>query len=253
MSFACFYGSKLAFYCPDPIFYTKGIPLFLRRPMSHESPRPGDILQRLSGMIPDRILSDLSDAVGFWVPADDPSNTTILARRLAHFLGQCAHESDYFKHVYENLTYSAQRLKTLFPKHFPDNNSAEKYAKCDKKIASRVYAERMGNGDEASGDGFRFRGRGYLQLTGRRNYTQFSSFIGYNCVRDPDAVAKKYPLVSGLFFFHDQQLWPLCDQGLCPKIIKQITLPINAGHLGLEKRIHYVYTFFEKMNPKSGA
>jgi|LauGreDrversion4_2_1035121.scaffolds.fasta_scaffold228715_2 putative chitinase len=253
MSFACFYGSKLDFYCPDPIFYTKDIPLFLRRPMSHESPRPGDILQRLSGMIPDRILSDLSDAVGFWAPTADPSNTTILALRLAHFLGQCAHESDGFKRTYENLNYSAQRLKTLFPKYFPDSSTAEKYAKSGKEIASRVYAERMGNGDEASGDGFRFRGRGYLQLTGRRNYTQFSSFIGYDCVLDPDAVAKKYPLVSGLFFFHDRQLWPLCDQGLCPKIIKQITLPINAGHLGLEKRIHYVQAFFEKMNPKSGA
>jgi putative chitinase len=204
-------------------------------------------------MIPDKVLSDLSHTMGLWAPTDKPSNPTILARRLAHFLGQCAHESNYFKHTRENLNYSARRLKTLFPKHFPDNISAKKYAKCGEKIASKVYAERMGNGDEASGDGFRFHGRGYLQLTGRRHYTQFSAFIGYDCVLDPDAVAKKYPLVSGLFFFHAQQLWPLCDQGLCSKIIKKITLSINAGGLGLEQRTHYVHEFFEKINPKSGA
>ena len=249
MQLPCFSGSKLAFAYLGPILYTKGIPLF-SAPMSNENPRPGDVLQRLSGMIPDNVLLDLSNTMRFWVPASDPSNTIILARRLAHFLGQCAHESDYFKNIYENLKYSAQYLKIVFPKYFPDDITAKKYAKCGKKIASRVYAERMGNGDEASGDGFRFRGRGYLQLTGRRNYTQFSSFIGYDCIRDPDAVAKKYPLVSGLFFFHKNNLWSLCDQGLCPKIIKKITMTINAGHLGLEKRIHYVHEFFEKMNPK---
>ena len=220
--------------------------------MSNENPRPGDVLQRLSGMIPDNVLLDLSNAMRFWVPTADPSDTIILARRLAHFLGQCAHESDYFKNIYENLKYSAQYLKIVFPKYFPDDITAKKYEKCDKKIASRVYAERMGNGDEASGDGFRFRGRGYLQLTGRDQYTRFSSFIGYDCVLDPDAVAKKYPLVSGLFFFHDQLLFPVCHQGITPETIKHITFRVNGGHHGLEKRIHYVQAFFEKMNPKPG-
>ncbi len=221
--------------------------------MSILPPTPGDVLQRLSGVVPDKVLSDLSDATEMWVPSVDPSNTTVLARRLAHFLGQCAHESDYFNHTYENLRYSAQRLKHLFPKHFPDENSAKKYAQCAEKIASKVYADRMGNGDESSGDGFRFRGRGYLQLTGRLNYTRFSSFIGYDCVLDPDAVAKKYPLISGLFFFQKNTLWSLCDQGLCHENIRKITQHINVKGLGLEKRIHYVYEFFKKMSPKPKA
>ena len=205
------------------------------------------ILHRLIGMVPDQILSDLAHYARVWIPTHNPINPPLLAHRLAHFLGQCAHESNHFNHTYENLNYSARRLKTVFPKYFPDNSMAEKYAKCDKAIASRVYAERMGNRDEASGDGFRFRGRGYLQLTGRHNYTQFSRFIGYDCVLNPDAVAKTYPLASALFFFQDQSLWPLCDQGVHPEVIKHITFRVNGGVHGLTQRTKYVHEFFEKM------
>jgi putative chitinase len=209
------------------------------------------ILHRLVGMVPDQILSDLAHYTKVWVPPHHPPyqsiNSPLLVRRLAHFLGQCAHESDHFNHRYENLNYSARRLKAVFPKYFPNNTVAQQYAKCDKEIASRVYAGRMGNGDEASGDGFRFRGRGYLQLTGRHHYTRFSQFIGYDCVLDPDAVATTYPLVSALFFFQNQSLWPLCDQGVHPDIIKHMTFCINGGVQGLAQRTQYVYEFFEKM------
>ena len=100
----------------------------------------------------------------------------------------------------ENLNYSADGLKKIFPKYFP-GNLAEGYAKNPEKIASKVYGSRMGNGDETTKEGYKFRGRGFIQLTGKDNYTKFAKFIGEDTVGNPDLVATKYPLASAAFFF----------------------------------------------------
>ena len=120
--------------------------------------------------------------------------------RLAHFLAQCAHESGNFKVLYENLNYSSEGLLKIFPKYFKDKATADLYARKPEKIGNRVYASRMGNGDEASGEGYKFRGRGFIQLTGKDNYKAFSDYIKEDCVANPDLVATKYPLACAAFF-----------------------------------------------------
>ena len=158
--------------------------------------------------------------------------------RLAHFLSQCAHESGNFKVLTENLNYSADGLLKIFPKYFRDKQIAESYARQPEKIANRVYSNRMGNGDEASGDGFKFRGRGYIQLTGKDNYKQFGAFIGEDVVANPDLVATKYPLTSAAFFFDKNGLWKICDEGDTPYIVTKVTKRVNGGTHGLEDRVN---------------
>jgi putative chitinase len=153
-------------------------------------------IDALKGIVPDAVLAQIPDTAAKF------NITTNL--RLAHFLAQCAHESGGFKAVTENLNYSADGLLKIFPKYFT-NKLNESYARNPEKIASRVYASRMGNGDELSKDGFKFRGRGYIQLTGKDNYTKFTQFIGEDCIANPDLVATKYPLASAAFFFKASQ------------------------------------------------
>jgi putative chitinase len=157
--------------------------------------------------------------------------------RLSHFLSQCAHESGNFKFLRENLNYSADGLLKIFPKYFKDKATAEAYARKPEKIANRVYASRMGNGDEASGDGWKFAGKGYIQLTGRSNYTEFSKFIGEDCVANPELVATKYPLSSAAFFFNKNNLWAICDKGAHDDIVKDVTKRVNGGTHGLDDRL----------------
>lgn len=157
--------------------------------------------------------------------------------RLSHFLSQCAHESGNFKFLTENLNYSADGLLKIFPKYFKDKATADAYARKPEKIGSRVYANRMGNGDEASGEGFKFRGRGYIQLTGKDNYKQFGTFIGEDLVANPDLVATKYPLTSAAFFFDKNKLWDICDKGDTPEVVTLVTKRVNGGTHGLEDRL----------------
>jgi len=163
--------------------------------------------------------------------------------RLAHFLSQCAHESGNFKLLTENLNYSADRLLKIFPKYFKDRAIADAYARKPQKIGSRVYANRMGNGDEASGEGFKFRGRGYIQLTGKDNYKQFGAFVGEDLVANPDLVATKYPLTSAAFFFDKNKLWDICDRGATPEVVTLVTKRVNGGTHGLEDRLSKFNTF----------
>lgn len=156
--------------------------------------------------------------------------------RLAHFLSQIAHESGNFQFVRENLNYSAQALLRVFPKYFNSSNVSA-YARKPELIANRVYANRMGNGDENSGDGFRFRGRGYLQLTGKSNYKAFSDFIGEDCVSNPDLVATKYPMDSAIWFFDENNLWDICDRGDTQEVVTSLTRRVNGGTNGLADRI----------------
>jgi len=163
--------------------------------------------------------------------------------RLSHFLSQCAHESGNFKVLNENLNYSADGLLKIFPKYFKDKATADAYARKPEKIANRVYASRMGNGDEASGDGYKFRGRGFIQLTGKSNYQAFSDFIKEDCVVNPDLVATKYPLTSAAFFFDKNKLWDICDKGATPEVVTLVTKRVNGGTHGLDDRLSKFNTF----------
>ena len=177
-------------------------------------------LAGLSGHLPASVIAQIPEtALKFGI-------TTNL--RLAHFLAQCALESTGFKATVENLNYSAGRLMQIFPKYFRDVDPAT-YANNPTKIGSRVYANRMGNGDEASGDGFKFRGRGYIQLTGKNNYTSFSNFIGENCVDNPDLVATEYPLASAAFFFNSNNIWAICDRGADDATVTQVSTAVNGN------------------------
>lgn len=165
--------------------------------------------------------------------------------RLAHFLSQCSHESANFTALKENLNYSADGLLKIFPKYFKDRATAEAYARKPEKIGSRVYASRMGNGDEASGEGFKFRGRGYIQLTGKSNYVEFGQFIKEDLVANPDLVSDKYPLTSAAFFFNKNGLWAICDKGSGNDVVTMVTKRVNGGTIGLDDRISKFKLFYD--------
>jgi putative chitinase len=192
-------------------------------------------LEALRGHIPDAVIAQIPDtAVKFNI-----TNTL----RLAHFLAQCGHESANFKAVSENLNYSADGLKKIFGKYFPGNLN-ESYARQPEKIAARVYGGRMGNGDEVSKDGFKFRGRGYIQLTGKSNYAAFDKFVDDDILANPDLVATKYPLMSAAFFFNNNKLWSICDQGATNQVVTSVTKRVNGGTIGLSDRIKHFNEFY---------
>jgi putative chitinase len=165
--------------------------------------------------------------------------------RAAHFFAQTSHETGGFKAFSENLNYSAQGLQGIFGKYFP-GTLEESYARQPEKIANRVYADRMGNGNEASGDGWKFRGRGALQLTGKANYEAFAKYLGNNEVMEnPDLVATKYSFESAMFFFERNKLWAICDQGINDAAILALTKRINGGTHGLEDRKAKTYKYYE--------
>lgn len=160
--------------------------------------------------------------------------------RLAAFLAQCAHESGNFKFLKENLNYRATSLRKVFPKYFSDDAIAEHYASQPDKqaaIANRIYANRMGNGDEASGDGYRYCGRGLIQLTGKNNYTLFAASIGIEVEEASEYLGTFEGAVQSACWFWDQNnLNNEADAG----DIKRMTRKINGGYIGLEDRIkHY--------------
>jgi len=157
--------------------------------------------------------------------------------RAAHFFAQTAHESGGFKAFSENLNYSAKGLRGIFRKYFPTDALAKAYERKPAKIANRVYGNRMGNGDEASGEGFAFRGRGALQLTGKFNYQAFADYIGRpDIMTNPDIVATELAFESALWFFDKNKLWGICDQGINDAAILALTKRINGGTHGLDDR-----------------
>ena len=165
--------------------------------------------------------------------------------RAAHFFAQTSHETGGFKAFSENLNYSAQGLQGIFGKYFP-GTLEESYARQPEKIANRVYASRMGNGDEASGDGWKYRGRGALQLTGKANYEAFAKYLGNNEVlENPDLVATKFAFESAMFFFERNKLWTICDQGINDAAILALTKRINGGTHGLEDRKAKTYKYHQ--------
>jgi len=192
-------------------------------------------LENLKGHVPDAVIAQIPDTAAKF------NITNPL--RLAHFLAQCGHESGGFKAVSENLNYSAKGLVGTFPKYF-NSTTAAQYERKPEMIASRVYGSRMGNGDEASKEGYKFRGRGYIQLTGKSNYTNFAKFIGEDTVANPDLVATKYPLASAAFFFDSNKLWSICDKGADDATVTAVTKRVNGGTIGLSDRIKHFKEYY---------
>ena len=192
-------------------------------------------LENLKGHVPDAVIAQIPDT------ASKFNITNPL--RLAHFLAQRGHESGGFKAVSENLNYSAKGLVGTFGKYFNATTAAQ-YERKPEMIASRVYGGRMGNGDEASKEGYKFRGRGYIQLTGKSNYTALTKFIGEDCVSNPDLVATKYPLASAAFFFDSNKLWSICDKGADTATVTAVTKRVNGGTIGLEDRIKHFNEYY---------
>lgn len=193
-------------------------------------------INKLKGHIPDAVLSQIPDAV-----AKFQINTAL---RLCHFLSQCAHESGNFTVVSENLNYSAKGLRSTFKKYFPTDAKALEYARKPEKIANLVYANRMGNGPETSGDGFKYRGRGYIQLTGKVNYVAFDKVVGEDTTTTPDLVATKYPLLSAAWFWNSRTLNTLADKGATVADVTAITKKVNGGENGLDDRIAKFKKFY---------
>ena len=154
-------------------------------------------------------------------------------KRQAAFIGQCMHESNNFKTLTENLNYSAQGLMATWPRRFPNMEFANQYHRQPEKIANYVYSNRMGNGSEASGDGWRYRGRGVKQLTGKENYERCGSGLGVDLVGNPDLLLDpKYAALSAGWFWNKHGLNDLADKG----DIETMTRRINGGLLGLDAR-----------------
>jgi len=192
-------------------------------------------LDKLKGHIPESVIAQIPDT------ATKFNITNPL--RLAHFLAQCSHESAGFKVFQENLNYSADGLKKIFPKYFP-GNLAESYARNPEKIASKVYGGRMGNGDETTKEGWKFRGRGALQTTGKENYKRLGDFLGVNLIENPDLVATKYPLASAAFFFNSNKLWSICDKGADDETVRAVTKRVNGGLIGIDHRLKEFKHFY---------
>lgn len=183
-------------------------------------------ISRLKGIVPEKVLGELPKIIGKY-----EINTKL---RLAHFLAQCAHESKGFKVVYEDLRYKPQRIMQVWPKIFPDLLSTKGYAFNPEALANKAYANKVGNGSEKSGDGWKFRGRGYMMLTLRGNYQRFSNYAKLPSIMiNPDLVATEYPLQSAAWFWTvEKKLNELADMN----DITKITRKVNGGYNGLEDR-----------------
>jgi len=156
--------------------------------------------------------------------------------RVAHFIAQCAHESGNFVFIKENLNYKAASLRKVFPKYFPTDEMAAQYANRPEQIANRVYANRMGNGDEASGDGYRYCGRGLIQLTGKDNYTFFAGSLGISVEEASEYLATfEGAAQSACWFWEQNNLNRFADAN----DVRGLTKAINGGFIGLEDRIKH--------------
>jgi putative chitinase len=193
-------------------------------------------ISKLKGHVPDAVIAQIPEVMEKF-----QINTPL---RLCHFLAQCGHESGNFKAVNENLNYGAKGLLGLFKKYFPTEAKAKEYERKPEKIANLIYGGRMGNGPEASGEGYKFRGRGYIQLTGKDNYSAFDKVVAEDVVANPDLVATKYPLLSAAWFWNSRKLNELADKGATDAEVTSITKKVNGGTIGLEDRIKHFKEFY---------
>jgi len=194
-------------------------------------------LEKLKGHIPDAVIAQIPDTA-----AKFQINTPL---RLAHFLAQCGHESGGFRATQENLNYSAKGLNGIFKKYFPTEAAAKAYERQPAKIASKVYGGRMGNGPESTGEGYKFRGRGYIQLTGKENYTAFGKSINEDILSNPDKVAANYALLSAAWFFNKNGLHKMADEGASDLVVTKITKRVNGGTIGLADRIQHFKEYYQ--------
>lgn len=192
-------------------------------------------LNKLKGHVPDAVIAQIPGVMEKF-----QINTPL---RLCHFLAQCAHESGNFKATRELLNYSARALTATWPKRFPAD-IAPKYERKPEMIANRAYADRMDNGPEASGDGWKYRGRGYIQLTGKVNYKAFDKFVDENIVDDPDLVATKYPLLSAAWYWNSRALNVDADKGASDEVVIAVTKKVNGGTIGLPDRLKHFKEFY---------
>ena len=196
-------------------------------------------VDKLKGHVPDGVIAQIPSVVDKF-----EINTPL---RLAHFLAQCGHESGGFKVVSENLNYGAAGLQSIFKKYFTAI-SAKEYERKPEKIANIVYANRMGNGPQASGEGYKFRGRGYIQLTGKDNYTAFDKTVEDDILATPELVATKYPLLSAAWFFHKNGLNKIADEGATDVVVIKVTKRVNGGTIGLSDRIKHFNEYNNLLN-----
>ena len=193
-------------------------------------------INKLKGHVPDAVIAQ--------IPSVMSTFKIDTALRLSHFLAQCGHESAGFKAIQENLNYGAKGLLGIFKKYFPTEAKALQYERKPEKIANLVYCSRMGNGDEASGDGYKFRGRGYIQLTGKNNYAAFGKAINEDITANPDLVSTKYPLLSAAWFWSSNSLNALADKGADDASVTAITKRVNGGTIGLPDRIKHFKEYY---------
>ena len=196
-------------------------------------------IEKLKGNIPDTVIAQIPGVVEKF-----EINTPL---RLAHFLAQTGHESGGFKAVTENLNYSAAGLQSIFKKYFTAESAVE-YARKPEKIANVVYANRMGNGNQASGEGFKYCGRGYIQLTGKDNYAAFDKTVAEDILANPELVATKYPLLSAAWFFHKNGLHKIADEGATDAVVTKVTKRVNGGTIGLPDRIKHFNEYNNLLN-----
>lgn len=191
-----------------------------------------------------RTLYPAAQDPGSWVAAMNkvfPKYQINTPKRISAFLSQCGHESGGWIVFEENLNYSAKRLVVVFKKYFPTLDSALPYDRKPQMIANKVYGNRMGNGPESSGEGWKYRGRGPIQLTGKDNYTRFAKEMfddWQNVVDNPDWITadRDFALMSAIWFWNNNKLNQWADSG----DMKELTRRINGGYNGLEDRIkHY--------------
>jgi len=197
-------------------------------------------LEGLRGHIPDAVIAQIPDTASKF-----EINTPL---RLAHFLAQCGHESGGFRLTKENLNYSAKGLNGTFKKYFPTLESATPYERKPEKIANKVYGGRMGNGPESSGDGAKFCGRGYIQLTGKDNYTAFGKSINEDMSANPEKVASSYALLSAAWFFNKNGLHKMADGGASDAVVTSITKRVNGGTIGLDDRIKHFKEYYSLLS-----
>jgi putative chitinase len=193
-------------------------------------------LENLRGHIPDAVIAQIPETASKF-----EINTPL---RLAHFLAQCGHESGGFRLTKENLNYSAKGLKGIFSKYFKEAGLAEAYERKPEKIANRVYGGRMGNGPESSGDGSKYCGRGYIQLTGKDNYVAFGKSINEDMTANPEKVSTHYALLSAAWFFTKNGLHKIADGGANEIVVTQITKRVNGGVIGLPDRIKHFKEYY---------
>jgi putative chitinase len=197
-------------------------------------------LDKLKGHVPQSVIDSIPEvATKFGI------NTPL---RVAHFLAQCGHESGGFRLTKENLNYSAKGLMGIFKKYFPTEALAKAYERQPAKIANKVYSNRMGNGTEASGEGAKFCGRGYIQLTGKENYTAFGKSIGVDVCANPELVASQYALASAAWFFSKNGLHKIADEGASDAVVTKITKRVNGGTIGLPDRIKHFKEYYSLLS-----